>query len=244
MAEFSDDGETFHGAYGYRWRVAFGSDQLHEVVNHLTDNPDSRRAVVQIWAADLDLNRDTKDTPCNDTVKFEIKKGKLNMMVFNRSNDAIWGAYGANAVHFSYLQEYVSGMLEVGIGAYWQISCNFHMYTGVSGDKIYPELHRTIDPYISSKARPYRLIKDPESFDEELYDFMNIIRNAMDEEYIADISVFNFNNTIFTDVAFPMFKSWWYRKKRNYTECRLWAQKIKASDWRMACEQWCERRGR
>ena len=33
---------------------------------------------------------------------------KLCMTVCNRSNDMLWGAYGANVVHMSMLQEFVA----------------------------------------------------------------------------------------------------------------------------------------
>ena len=41
--DFSDDGETLHGAYGYRWRKYFGYDQLDWIVDELKANPESRR---------------------------------------------------------------------------------------------------------------------------------------------------------------------------------------------------------
>jgi thymidylate synthase len=76
MAEFSDDGKTLNGAYGYRWRKARGGDsealqvatddrpgfvatdlvdQLDILVNHLKANPDSRRAVLSMWNVEDDL---------------------------------------------------------------------------------------------------------------------------------------------------------------------------------------------
>ncbi|MFA7162018.1 MAG: hypothetical protein WC083_05555, partial [Candidatus Methanomethylophilaceae archaeon] len=35
MREFSDDGNVFHGAYGYRWRNHFGFDQLADIIDEL-----------------------------------------------------------------------------------------------------------------------------------------------------------------------------------------------------------------
>src|SRR5687767_6917565 len=43
MREFSDDGITFHGAYGYRWRSAFDEDQLVTCINLLRENKNDRR---------------------------------------------------------------------------------------------------------------------------------------------------------------------------------------------------------
>src|SRR4030095_2310130 len=39
MSSFSDDGHTLKGAYGYRWRMAFGCDQLLTVINMLQRAP-------------------------------------------------------------------------------------------------------------------------------------------------------------------------------------------------------------
>ena len=55
MREYSDDGKTFRGAYGYRWRKQFGEDQLSTIVELLKANPNSRRAVLQMWHSSLDL---------------------------------------------------------------------------------------------------------------------------------------------------------------------------------------------
>lgn len=129
--EFSDDGTTLHGAYGYRWRTWFGYDQLSSIVDELAANPNSRRAVLAMWDGQHDLERAMsggKDVPCNTQVYFRIRQDKLDMTVTCRSNDMVWGAYGANVVHFSMLQEYVAQAVGVGIGIYYQMSNNFHAY--------------------------------------------------------------------------------------------------------------------
>ncbi len=67
----SDDGETYNGAYGYRWRKTWADkgdaesssridprtqvDQLDIIVDHLKANPYSRRAVLQMWNVEDDL---------------------------------------------------------------------------------------------------------------------------------------------------------------------------------------------
>lgn len=70
MKDYSDDGTTLNGAYGYRWRECpdhdyggkIGShdngetlDQLDILVNHLKADPSSRRAVLQMWNVEDDL---------------------------------------------------------------------------------------------------------------------------------------------------------------------------------------------
>lgn len=127
--KFSDDGATLYGAYGWRWRRAYDDDQLEVIARRLMDNPDDRRCVLSMWDGSYDLDRDTKDLPCNLTVNFQINTaGALDMTVFNRSNDIVLGAYGANAVHFSMLQEYMALWIGVPVGIYRQVSCNWHAY--------------------------------------------------------------------------------------------------------------------
>lgn len=133
MREYSDDGKTFHAAYGKRILSQFGIDQLRRVITQLNYYPDTRRAVISIWNPVQDLGSNSKDVPCNDMISFKLRNGRLRMMVFNRSNDMIWGAYGANAVQFSVIQEVVARALGVEVGEYTQVSDSFHVYTDGPG---------------------------------------------------------------------------------------------------------------
>lgn len=109
MATFSDDGKIFHGAYGHRWQHHFHFDQLTLIIRALKANPDDRRCVLQMWDTIADLGWPKRDIPCNTQAYFSRDYlGRLDMTVCCRSNDIIWGAYGANAVHFSMLQEFLA----------------------------------------------------------------------------------------------------------------------------------------
>lgn len=130
MAEYSDDGQTVNGsAYGYRWKKWFEHDQLELVIDELCRNPNSRRCYLANWDGGIDpVDTASKDVPCNVGISFRVRDGHLTMTVFNRSNDIIWGAYGANAVHFSMLQEYIAFHCDLKVGQYWQVSNSFHAY--------------------------------------------------------------------------------------------------------------------
>ena len=168
MKNFSDDGETLHGAYGHRWRHRFGYDQLPVIAEELRKNPESRRCVLQIWDAtrsgvetvevetiadptpktfpafvgspsDLDMAvGGGADVPCNCAAFFEVDDGRLNMTVCNRSNDLVWGALGANYVHFTVLQSYMAWLVGVPVGTYAQFSNNLHLYAELYGRRMNP----------------------------------------------------------------------------------------------------------
>lgn len=87
MAEFSDDGKMFHGAYGYRWRQWFGYDQLESIVQELKNTPTSRRVVLQMWDPTVEpphagtewsdpykAVNGGKDVPCNTQAYFAIRE--------------------------------------------------------------------------------------------------------------------------------------------------------------------------
>lgn len=133
MANFSDDGVTLNGAYGYRWRRHFCFDQLDDyIVHELDKDKTTRRAYMGMWDPAEDptsAQKGSKDVPCNLGISFDVVEDHLQMTVFNRSNDLVWGAYGANLVHMSFLQEYVANSIGLEVGNYYQVSNNAHIYT-------------------------------------------------------------------------------------------------------------------
>jgi thymidylate synthase len=149
MKNYSDDGETFNAAYGYRARHEFGIDQLKKVAIVLARDPDSRQAVVQLWHPN-DLAKDTKDKACNMSMVFSVSGGELCMTVYNRSNDAVFGGVtGANPVHFSYFQQWIANRLELDMGDMYFVSNNLHVYLD-----LYPHWDR-MEPRQSHVFAPY-----------------------------------------------------------------------------------------
>lgn len=136
FGRYSDDGKTQHGAYGHRWRERFGFDQLPVIIDNLQTNMEDRRCVLTMFQAGIDLVGakrigcpPTKDVPCNIAATLQRdENGRLDLTVFNRSNDIIWGAYFANAFHFGCLLEYLAAYIDCPVGIYRQISVNYHAY--------------------------------------------------------------------------------------------------------------------
>jgi hypothetical protein len=254
MAEYSDDGITFHAPYGYRLRRHFSFDQIDSVVSMLRADPYSRRAVLQIWDCKVDIGVRSKDIPCNDMVMLRVRNepqsfhpsGKsLDITVCCRSNDAVWGAYGANAVQFSMLQEYLAGRIGVGVGEYTQMSHNLHVYT----ENPYWQAWEAMNPrgvYVADS--PYVLRSSPADtsqldgirlgrFDDDLRDLFDL---ASDSESVQQFSGRmlvhdGFRTVFFRDVARPMLAAY---GQRQYAE-----ELLKDSwDWHRAGIEWVRRR--
>lgn len=113
ISEFSDDGETFFGAYGVQFR-----DQLPYVVNALRDDLDTRQATLTLWRPSPPK---TKDVPCTVALDFKIRQGRLNLHVFMRSSD-VWLGVPYDAFNFSMMACHVLELYNDGKDAWEQVS--------------------------------------------------------------------------------------------------------------------------
>jgi hypothetical protein len=231
MREFSDDGETLQGAYGYRWRQHWNEDQVHKVVHLLEEHPDSRRAVITMWDPLVDLGTDSKDLPCNTQLYVNIRQDYVDLTITCRSNDAIWGCYGANVVHFSFLQEYIACSLRKLVGKLYQFSNNFHVYPGMPRFEELWGNPRSINHYLGEAISPGPLLfqGDYAVFDDEL-------KGWLDKPHD------NTGSSFLSGVAYPMWQSFQAYKERDLPIAIDLANYIDAPDWRHACVTWLTRR--
>ena len=186
---------------------------------------------------------------CNMQLVFRVVDGALGMTVFNRSNDAIWGGVsGANITNLPIFQEYIAAHLNLPVGRVFVVSNNLHIY--LENPKTEPLLERYIgrlpypirdDEYSLGDVQPYRLIANTTTFDEELALFMSRMYRAITENR-ADIEETPCHNPVFPEVAAPMFYAWTAHKSKKRTTALNWAWAIRATDWRLACVNWLERR--
>ena len=268
MKEFSNDGETFAGAYGYRWRNWFEdsataeTDQLVKIIRMLRKDHNDRRAVLQMWDPKSDLeNPGCKDLPCNTNAYPYIRPypdgDRLDLTVCCRSNDVCLGAYGANICQFSFLLEYLAGMIGVPVGIYRQVSNSWHAYSS-NWEKLTglpfpsesspsanllpnpPEAASRVlampsDPYSEGLVSPYPLVSDPETWDEDLYEFMRYTEGSIGW-------VPKFRNDFFSQVAMPLWLTWSHWKAGTVAIAQSRLCDCMASDWKLACQQWIDRR--
>lgn len=157
MEEFSDDGLTLRGGYGPRLRKYNGNaddyrimssvdknrnfqnntiDQLAFVIKCFEKDIHTRQAIITIGDPvkdSFEINnglKQTRDFPCTRSLQFMKQSGnnKLNLTVYMRSNDILWGASAVNIFNFTFMQEYVAQILGLEVGEYYHIANNFHFY--------------------------------------------------------------------------------------------------------------------
>ena len=92
--EWADEQGNLGPVYGYQWRswpAADGRhvDQITQVFESLTKNPDSRRHMVCAWnVGDLDK---MALPPCHALFQFYVANGKLSCQLYQRSADIFLG---------------------------------------------------------------------------------------------------------------------------------------------------------
>lgn len=130
IAQFSDNGKTFFGAYGPKI-----ISQLTYVINKLIVDKDSRQAGLTIWRENPE---ETKDVPCTVAIFFNIRqvegKDLLNVHVFMRSSDA-WLGVPYDVFNFCMLGHFICGYLNalegsviVSPGTMYLTAASSHLY--------------------------------------------------------------------------------------------------------------------
>jgi hypothetical protein len=247
MLNYSEDGEVLHGAYGFRWREWFGFDQLKVLACHLREEPHSRRAVLGMWSPSGDLVASegvggitNKDVPCNTHCYFDLRGGALNMSVMCRSNDAVWGAYGANAVHFAFLMEYMAMLLRKPVGTFYQYSFNLHLYT-VKFDQAWQErvgLGPELNHYGFDMVKPFPMKGEGESAEDWDADLGLLLASRKEAELRANDYYCDFFNL----VVGPLLLAHHAYRRRDFKEAHRQVALCAALDWQRACHEWLERR--
>jgi thymidylate synthase len=183
-----------------------------------------------------------KGTP-NDAPEF------LNMTVFNRSNDLCWGMLGSNAVHFSFLLEYMAARLGLKVGKYHQVTSDLHAYTKTwEPEKWLAD--GTPDYYTDARVNKLKdwgvnsshcvpLMKDSEDFERECRQLVQFHSNG---ESFGRLGGDRWEEPFLQTVAEPMFRAYHAYKAKSYDSALRWANLVAAEDWRIAARGWIQRR--
>ncbi|MCH4810911.1 thymidylate synthase [Vreelandella neptunia] len=125
---FSDDGNTWRGAYGPRLRRWGNIDQIDAVRKILLADRASRQAVMTLFDPAVDYEP-SKDIPCNNWIGWIIREDRLHMSVALRSSDVWWGFSGANAFEWSILHEMLAYWVNAEVGQADYLAMSFHIYS-------------------------------------------------------------------------------------------------------------------
>lgn len=124
--DFSDDGVFLNGAYGPKV-----VDQLPYVVKTLSEDIDSRQAVINIWR---EKPAKSKDIPCTLSMQFIVRDGELHMIVTMRSHDIVLGftydvfSFSMIAKSVQLLLKEISG-IDVKLGNLTVTAGSMHIYS-------------------------------------------------------------------------------------------------------------------
>lgn len=238
MREYAEDTGLLHGAYGYRWRYHFCElDQLWQVVRMLQRDPSTRRAVLSMWDTLVDLNKEKRDLPCNTHIYFNLDVfGQLDMTVCCRSNDALWGAYGANVVHMSMLHEWVCGAAALPIGTYRQFSNDFHVYPGMPRfQEIWasvPDAEKDLYAWHHPKLHIIPMLHEAT---EQAAAVFLLDCQRLFGDWGGDLE-----SPFIRDVAHPLMQA--YRVRKAGKEWKSMLGRVADCDWKLAFIRWAERR--
>lgn len=208
--------------YGERFTSWFKYDQLDSVVTRLKDAPHDRRYYLALW----DPSHDSyifqhPIVPCNVGIQFRYLCG-LNCYVFNRSNDLLWGMFGANSMQFSMLLEVIAYSTGLKLGRLYQYTTTPHYYTdGRPGELVKALLAN--GPMSRTAGAPIPIELDLY----EMQDGMNRIVTMLE----TDSPLSFVRQRWLNDVALPVL-----RCHRAYRE-KQWREYLRQAA-HCACPQW------
>ena len=126
-----DENEECESNYG---EYLFSIGQWDWVINELTSDPDARRATIAINQP-YHKKANPLDIPCTQYIQFFIRNGRLDMGVYMRSNDVIFGFCNDlftfalfHQLMFNSLQARQGHPMDLQLGEYHHHAGSMHIY--------------------------------------------------------------------------------------------------------------------
>ena len=129
--EWADSEGELGPVYGYQWRswpTADGRqiDQIKQLLQQLTQNPDSRRHIVSAWnVACID---DMALPPCHTMFQFYVADGKLSCQLYQRSADIFLGV-PFNIASYALLTMMIAQVVDLAPGDFVHTFGDAHLYS-------------------------------------------------------------------------------------------------------------------
>lgn len=174
--KISDDHETANSAYGYILQKKHGFNQIEKIIELLSKDPSSRRAVLNINVPNENVI-ETKDEMCTIALVFFIRDNKLYCTGIMRSNDINFGLT-YDITYFTQLQKYIAKRLSkelgtyISIGSYTHFAVSMHFY-----DKDYDLVRRIASGDLQSTSIKLNI--------DRLIDNNQIITSYIDDSFTS-----------------------------------------------------------
>jgi len=129
--EWADDNGDLGPVYGHQWRSwprPDGStiDQISRAVDHIKNNPDSRRIIVSAWNVS-DIDRMALP-PCHTFFQFYVTEGRLSCQLYQRSADVFLGV-PFNIASYSLLTQMMAQVCNLQPGDFIHTFGDAHLYS-------------------------------------------------------------------------------------------------------------------
>jgi thymidylate synthase len=153
--EWADANGNLGPVYGYQWRswpAADGRhiDQISQVLESLSKNPDSRRHIVCAWnVGDVDK---MALPPCHALFQFYVANGKLSCQLYQRSADIFLGV-PFNIASYAFLVYMMAQATGLQVGEFVHTLGDAHIYLNHL-DQVKLQLARAPKPLPKLKLNP------------------------------------------------------------------------------------------
>ena len=139
-AKYGDLGNVY-GAQWRRWQTRSNEtiDQIHDVIETIKNDPDSRRMIVTAWNPE-DVPSAALP-PCHTLFQFYVVDGRLSCQLYQRSGDVFLGV-PFNIASYALLTNLIARETGLEVGEFVHTLGNAHIYTN-HFDQVQEQLQRT-----------------------------------------------------------------------------------------------------
>ena len=128
--EWADENGELGPVYGHQWRSwpdenGGTIDQIHNVVNQIKNNPDSRRMIVSAWNV-AEVERMALP-PCHTMFQFYVANGRLSLQLYQRSADTFLGV-PFNIASYALLLQMMAQVTGLKAGDFIHTTGDTHLY--------------------------------------------------------------------------------------------------------------------
>lgn len=153
--EWADENGDLGPVYGSQWRswpTPDGGkiDQISNVIEMISNTPDSRRLIVSAWnPAEVD---NMALPPCHSLFQFYVSDGKLSCQLYQRSADILLGV-PFNIASYALLTQMIAQVCDLEVGDFVHTFGDAHIYLNHL-DQVDLQLSRDTYPLPTMRLNP------------------------------------------------------------------------------------------